>query len=99
MACSSHRKILCSDLKALCHEAALGPLRGLGHEIANIHADEVRPIDIADFEEAISVVRPSLVVRNVIESGRKNLGPPVEKIQICHLYRLLSNTIYHHWHQ
>ena len=48
-----------SDLKALCHEAALGPLRGLGHEIANIHADEVRPIDIADFEEAISVVRPS----------------------------------------
>jgi SpoVK/Ycf46/Vps4 family AAA+-type ATPase len=49
-----------SDLKALCHEAALGPLRGLGDQIANIDADEVRPIDVADFEDAIKVVRPSV---------------------------------------
>ena len=63
-----------SDLKALCHEAALGPLRGLGEEIANIEADDVRPIDVTDFEEAITVVRPSVGSKERFEEWTRKFG-------------------------
>ncbi len=63
-----------SDLKALCHEAALGPLRGLGEEIANIEADDVRPIEVTDFEEAITVVRPSVGSKERFEEWTRKFG-------------------------
>jgi len=49
-----------SDLTALCREAALGPVRELGAAIASVRADRIRGIRLADFSDALQVIRPSL---------------------------------------
>lgn len=48
-----------SDMKALCREASLMPLRELGSRVSNVKASEVRACDRNDFEEALQIVRPS----------------------------------------
>uniref|UniRef100_A0A1D1Z4G9 microtubule-severing ATPase n=1 Tax=Anthurium amnicola TaxID=1678845 RepID=A0A1D1Z4G9_9ARAE len=48
-----------SDLQALCEEAAMMPLRELGHQILTVKADQVRPLRYPDFQKAMSVIRPS----------------------------------------
>ncbi|MQM12532.1 hypothetical protein Taro_045450 [Colocasia esculenta] len=48
-----------SDLRALCEEAAMMPLRELGQQILTIKADQVRPLRYEDFKKAMSVIRPS----------------------------------------
>jgi spastin len=56
----------CSDLHALAKEAALGPLRDLtATELQSIAADKIRPIRPADFQQAMSRVRPSVDKRQL----------------------------------
>lgn len=50
----------CSDITALCHEAALQPLRELGDSVSNVPAAQVRTLTLRDFEMALRVVRPSV---------------------------------------
>lgn len=50
-----------ADMKNLCSEAALGPIRSLPfQEIENISEDEVRPIECRDFIDALKQVRASV---------------------------------------
>ncbi|XP_073525729.1 spastin-like [Phyllobates terribilis] len=49
-----------SDLQALCEEAAMMPIRELGHNILTVKANQVRPLKYEDFERAMGVIRPSL---------------------------------------
>jgi len=51
----------CSDLAALTREAAMGPVRGLPSErLVSATPDSIRAITLADFEQALRKVRPSL---------------------------------------
>ncbi|KAK1948324.1 Spastin [Phytophthora citrophthora] len=56
-----------SDLKAVCKDAALGPIRELGAKVANVKAEDVRGINASDFQVALTRVRPS-VSSTTIES-------------------------------
>lgn len=49
-----------SDLRALCHEAAMAPLREQGAGIASVTAAALRPVQRRDFEAALGVMRPSV---------------------------------------
>lgn len=53
------RRFSGSDLKALCREASLMPLRELGEHVSAVRAEDVRPCEMADFDRAFSIVRPS----------------------------------------
>ncbi|XP_057980660.1 uncharacterized protein LOC131166275 isoform X2 [Malania oleifera] len=50
-----------SDLQALCEEAAMIPIRELGANILTVQANQVRPLRYGDFQEAMTVIRPSIV--------------------------------------
>ncbi|CAL5036477.1 unnamed protein product [Urochloa decumbens] len=50
-----------SDLRALCEEAAMMPIRELGPQnILTIKANQLRPLKYEDFKNAMTVIRPSL---------------------------------------
>ncbi|CAI9728748.1 fidgetin 1 [Octopus vulgaris] len=50
-----------ADMTNLCREAALGPIRSLSFgDIENISADQVRPIQFSDFEDALIHVKASV---------------------------------------
>ncbi|XP_021756225.1 spastin-like [Chenopodium quinoa] len=49
-----------SDLQALCEEAAMMPIRELGPNILTVKANQVRPLRYEDFQNAMTVIRPSL---------------------------------------
>ncbi|KAJ4775240.1 Spastin [Rhynchospora pubera] len=50
-----------SDMRALCEEAAMMPIRELGpHNILTIKANQLRPLKYEDFKKAMLVIRPSL---------------------------------------
>ncbi|KAJ7521328.1 hypothetical protein O6H91_19G048300 [Diphasiastrum complanatum] len=49
-----------SDLHALCEEAAMIPIRELGSRVSTISADKVRPLNYADFKQALKAIRPSV---------------------------------------
>ncbi len=52
-----------ADIRALCTEAAFGPIRDLtcnSNDISLIDPSAVRPISIEDFYKAMSQVRPSV---------------------------------------
>lgn len=49
-----------SDLKALCKDAAMGPIRELGARITQVKSEDVRGINASDFTTAIARVRPSV---------------------------------------
>ena len=45
----------------VCHEAALGPIREMSAAaLRTVKAEDVRPINVRDFESAIRVIRPSV---------------------------------------
>ena len=54
-----------SDLKAVCKDAALGPIRDLGAIIANVKAEDVRGINASDFQVALTRVRPSVSIKTI----------------------------------
>ncbi|XP_063821477.1 fidgetin-like protein 1 [Ostrinia nubilalis] len=50
-----------ADVKSLCSEAAMGPVRAVPlAQIATIQRDKVRPVNIQDFKNALQRVRPSV---------------------------------------
>ncbi|KAJ4450700.1 hypothetical protein ANN_02129 [Periplaneta americana] len=50
-----------ADMKNLCQEASLGPIRSLGFiEIQHISPDQVRPVTVSDFKSALNRVRASV---------------------------------------
>ncbi|KQK19706.1 spastin isoform X1 [Brachypodium distachyon] len=50
-----------SDLRALCEEAAMMPIRELGPQnILTIKANQLRPLKYEDFKNAMTAIRPSL---------------------------------------
>ncbi|KAK3036100.1 hypothetical protein RJ639_031681 [Escallonia herrerae] len=49
-----------SDLQALCEEAAMMPIRELGTNILTVKANQIRRLNLADFEKAMTVTRPSI---------------------------------------
>lgn len=56
-----------ADIKNLCSEAALGPIRSIDFKnIENIQASEVRPLEKLDFENALKRVRPSVSQNDLV---------------------------------
>ncbi|KAI7549915.1 AAA-domain-containing protein [Hortaea werneckii] len=49
-----------SDITALAKDAAMGPLRSLGEKLLNMSPDEIRPIQVSDFEASLMNIRPSV---------------------------------------
>ncbi|KAF4463725.1 hypothetical protein FALBO_9440 [Fusarium albosuccineum] len=49
-----------SDITALAKDAAMGPLRSLGEALLHMTMDEIRPIQLVDFEASLSTIRPSV---------------------------------------
>ncbi|KAJ3296459.1 hypothetical protein HK104_001598 [Borealophlyctis nickersoniae] len=49
-----------SDITALAREASLGPIRALGDNLVSTPLDRIRPINLADFVDALGVIRPSV---------------------------------------
>ncbi|EFJ21085.1 hypothetical protein SELMODRAFT_271275 [Selaginella moellendorffii] len=49
-----------SDLRALCEEAAMIPIRELGPLVETIRASQVRGLNLGDFREALKAIRPSV---------------------------------------
>lgn len=49
-----------SDITALAKDAAMGPLRSLGEALLRMTMDQIRPIQISDFEASLSTIRPSV---------------------------------------
>ncbi|KAG6961239.1 hypothetical protein JG688_00009211 [Phytophthora aleatoria] len=53
-----------ADVRALCTEAAMGPIRTCA-DIRTMDADSVRPINLDDFKEALRGVRSSVAVKDL----------------------------------
>ena len=49
-----------SDLKALCAEAAMGPVRELGTRIRDVASEDVRAVHVEDFVAATRTIRASV---------------------------------------
>ncbi|KAL7784127.1 P-loop containing nucleoside triphosphate hydrolase protein [Trichoderma ceciliae] len=49
-----------SDITALAKDAAMGPLRSLGEALLYMTKEEIRPIDLSDFELSLKSIRPSV---------------------------------------
>lgn len=49
-----------SDIRALCREAAMVPIRELGSAISTVAADKIRPIELRDFVDATRRSKPSV---------------------------------------
>lgn len=50
-----------ADMKALCSEAALGPIRGYSiTDLRSVQGNEVRPVNYSDFEAALKRVKATV---------------------------------------
>jgi SpoVK/Ycf46/Vps4 family AAA+-type ATPase len=49
-----------SDITALAKDAAMGPLRSLGEALLHMSMDQIRPIQVVDFEASLVNIRPSV---------------------------------------
>lgn len=49
-----------ADMKVLCSEAALMPIRQIASQISSIQANDVRPMSFNDFNEALKTMRASV---------------------------------------
>ena len=49
-----------SDITALAKDAAMGPLRSLGERLLHMSPDEIRGIQLQDFQASLSNIRPSV---------------------------------------
>ncbi|KAJ2135828.1 putative 26S proteasome subunit yta6 [Coemansia sp. RSA 678] len=54
-----------ADMDTLCREAAFGPIRSIS-DIATASVEDVRPICFADFEYALTQVRPSVSAKDLV---------------------------------
>jgi SpoVK/Ycf46/Vps4 family AAA+-type ATPase len=60
-----------ADMHALCHEAAMGPVRAIA-DIREARVDAVRPVSVADFAAALRTVRPSVARADLAAYERWN---------------------------
>ena len=51
-----------ADLRALCQEAAILPLRKMSGDIRNIMADSIRPLNKEDFLDSLKQVKPTVSI-------------------------------------
>lgn len=49
-----------SDITALAKEAAMEPIRDLGDDLMNINFENVRPVELSDFRQAMATVKMSV---------------------------------------
>ncbi|KZF21873.1 AAA-domain-containing protein [Xylona heveae TC161] len=49
-----------SDITALAKDAAMGPLRALGEALLHMSMDQIRPIELRDFDASLTNIRPSV---------------------------------------
>ncbi|CAG8975915.1 hypothetical protein HYALB_00006533 [Hymenoscyphus albidus] len=49
-----------SDITALAKDAAMGPLRSLGEKLLQMSMEEIRPIELRDFEASLGNIRASV---------------------------------------
>lgn len=49
-----------SDITALAKDAAMGPLRSLGEKLLHMRPEEIRGIEMGDFEKGLVNIRPSV---------------------------------------
>ncbi|KAI0424320.1 P-loop containing nucleoside triphosphate hydrolase protein [Xylaria sp. FL1042] len=49
-----------SDITALAKDAAMGPLRSLGEALLHMTMDQIRPIELRDFQASLRTIRPSV---------------------------------------
>ncbi|KAI8842592.1 YPL074Wp-like protein, partial [Chytriomyces cf. hyalinus JEL632] len=49
-----------SDIDGLVREAALGPIRRLGSNIMSVSVNDVSPVNLQDFDDALTQVRASV---------------------------------------
>ncbi|CAK9437563.1 uncharacterized protein LODBEIA_P19410 [Lodderomyces beijingensis] len=49
-----------SDMTALAKDSAMGPLRSLGDKLLSTPMDQIRPINLEDFENSLRYIRPSV---------------------------------------
>ena len=60
-----------SDLTALCHEAAMGPIRELGPELLKtVSASAIRNLSFHDFQVAVNVIRPSVSPDSLLQYSK-----------------------------
>lgn len=56
-----------SDITALAKDAAMGPLRSLGEALLLMPMDQIRPIQIEDFQASLVNIRPSVSQQGLLE--------------------------------
>ena len=56
----SHIGFSGSDITALAKDAAMGPLRSLGEKLLHMSPEDIRPIQLSDFEASLVTIRPSV---------------------------------------
>ncbi len=55
-----------ADLKALCTDAALGPIRELGSKALDIDANDVPPISYRHFKRSLRGMKPSVAESDLV---------------------------------
>ena len=66
-----------SDLKQVCKEAAMGPVREVSpDQLRDIRPEDMRPIQLRDFEDALRHIRPTVSVSSLAkyEQWNKEFG-------------------------
>jgi SpoVK/Ycf46/Vps4 family AAA+-type ATPase len=65
-----------SDITALAKDAAMGPLRSLGEKLLHMAPDEIRGIEMQDFEASLVNIRPSVNQKGLeqFEAWAKEFG-------------------------
>lgn len=57
-----------ADMKTLCHEALMGPIRSIGfEEMHSIDVNDVRLVDFSDFTNALKRVRASVSQDDLVQ--------------------------------
>eukprot|EP01080_Neovahlkampfia_damariscottae_P000925 gene925-9834_t len=65
-----------SDLKSLCKETSMIPIRELGNQIMNLTIDQIRPIDVNDFYKSIKSIKPNTTKESIkkLDKWNKEFG-------------------------
>jgi len=56
-----------SDLQNLCAESAMGPVRGNVHRLKDMSVDDMRPVEMQDFDDAFHQVRASVSQKDIVK--------------------------------
>ena len=56
-----------ADLKALCTDAAMGPLQQLGGKALEVEVKDVQPISYEHFRESLQGMKPSVAPTDIVQ--------------------------------